>query len=813
MSDPTIDNADHLSPRELVDAVLDAQRRRFAAGERPRAEEYLQRFPALVADRSLAVDVIYSEFLLRREHGEATAPAGYLDRFPQYAELLERQFVVYRAIEADSHSPDDVEATLLSEPQRVTAAQTTDDTAGDALLEIPADVRWDGFPMLGNYRVEQRIGRGGMGTVFRAVHQAMHRPVALKILPAKQMIQHRAVSRFQREMEVVARLDHPNIVRATDAGEIQGVHYLAMELVEGVDLSILCQPAKLSFGSGLDDGASSLDEQVRLETPAVRQHRLSVADVCEVIRQAAIGLEHAHQQGLVHRDVKPSNLMLTKEGQIKILDLGLALLSKHGSREQRELTSTGQLMGTFDYMAPEQANDSHDVDHRADVYSLGATMFHLLAGQPPFPAKKYNTPLKLLVALATQNAPSIAEQRDDLPNGLVAVVDRMLARHPGARFESAARVAEALAPFAEGSDLAALHAAATDASGWRGAAATEIAGSRDEHRQALISMAGVRRRTRLRTIAIACFFVLIVGTASVWFGPAVYRFATNRGLLVVECDDPDIEVTVTRNGERLKIVDRKSGRTVSLVAGQYQLELSRGKNGLRLSTDAFTLARGRQIVKVRCDPTVAKQQPEDILASEPKARTGFNVREVKAVAEHALLSIAHGIDLLDGKIPSRSTIKKVVPVIDFVDPQASMSGHFLHNAAFPGDTPANDDNFALEATALVEIPRAGAWTFGVFSDDGFQLMIDDKVIAECPEPRFPKTSLATVNFSKPGRHKLRVVYFEHAAGADLELFAAEGAHAEFRLNEFRLVGDTSAGGLRVVLPDDPESGTSVSRSY
>lgn len=287
---------------------------------------------------------------------------------------------------------------------------------------------------LGQYRLLEKLGEGGMGAVYKALHTSLKRLVALKVLPAERMKDEQAVNRFRREMEAVGKLDHPNIVRATDAGQVDDTHYLVMELVEGVDLSTL----------------------VRRVGP------LGPAAACELIRQAAVGLQEAHEHGMVHRDIKPSNIMLartrrgTKPPTVKVLDLGLALLDEKNSAERRELTSTGQMMGTLDYMAPEQGSDSHEVDIRADIYSLGATLYKLLCGESPFPSSKYDTPVKMIMALATEAAPSIAAKRNDLPPELVTIVDRMLAKSPDDRYATPQKVADALAPFAEGADLAAL---------------------------------------------------------------------------------------------------------------------------------------------------------------------------------------------------------------------------------------------------------------------------------------------------------------------------------------------------------------------
>ncbi|MEM7313787.1 MAG: serine/threonine-protein kinase, partial [Planctomycetota bacterium] len=294
---------------------------------------------------------------------------------------------------------------------------------------------------LGPYRLLAKVGEGGMGAVYTALHTKLDKVVALKVLPTTRLRNIDAISRFEREMKAVGKLNHPNIVAAYDAGEVDGVHFLVMEHVDGIDLS------KLSRRVG----------------------PLEPANASELIRQAAIGLQHAHERNMVHRDIKPSNLMLARSESgaptVKLLDMGLALLDAQHTLPIRDLTSTGQMMGTLDYMAPEQGTDSHAVDIRADIYSLGAAFYKLLTGHAPFSGERYNTPVKVLTALATQDPPSITNQREDLPAELVTVIDRMLAKSPGARFGTPREVADALAPLAVDSNLADLLETATGLDG------------------------------------------------------------------------------------------------------------------------------------------------------------------------------------------------------------------------------------------------------------------------------------------------------------------------------------------------------------
>jgi len=288
-----------------------------------------------------------------------------------------------------------------------------------------------GLDRLGEYRLLEKLGEGGMGAVYKALHTKLDRTVALKVLPGGRLESQEAIARFEREMKAVGAVDHPNIVRAMDAREVAGTRFLVMEYVEG----------------------QNLNEVVRHCGP------LSVADACELIRQTALGLQSAHEHGLVHRDIKPLNLMLTPEGQVKILDLGLARFQADQPAGE-EMTATGLALGTPDYMAPEQVSDSRTADIRADIYGLGCTLFKLLTGQPPFSGAKYQSALAKMTAHLQEPAPRIRRLRNEVPKELARLVDRMLAKDPADRFATPAKVADAIGSFAVGSDLRALSARA-----------------------------------------------------------------------------------------------------------------------------------------------------------------------------------------------------------------------------------------------------------------------------------------------------------------------------------------------------------------
>lgn len=281
------------------------------------------------------------------------------------------------------------------------------------------------------YRLMERLGRGGMGDVYQAEHRLMNRLVALKVINRRLLSQPGAVERFHREVQAAARLVHPNIVTAFDAEQAGDLHFLAMEYVPGVDLA----------------------QVIKQRGP------LQVREACEYVRQAAIGLQHAHEQGMVHRDIKPHNLILA-EGHVKILDFGLASFANETLNQQialsgqrpasdqvpDRLTSLGAMLGTPDYVAPEQVENPHAVDIRADIYSLGCTLYALLAGRPPFSEATVADKIR---AHAQQDPEPIERLRPDVPAELAEIIRHMLAKDPADRPATPREVAESLAAFVQ----------------------------------------------------------------------------------------------------------------------------------------------------------------------------------------------------------------------------------------------------------------------------------------------------------------------------------------------------------------------------
>jgi serine/threonine-protein kinase len=269
---------------------------------------------------------------------------------------------------------------------------------------------------VGSYVLLERLGEGGMGQVFKARHRGLERVVALKLIRKERLAHPDAVRRFLREIRAVAQLNHPNVVLAFDADEVDGVHYLAMEYVEATDLAKLVKRSK----------------------------PLPVALACDYARQVALGLQHAFEHGLVHRDVKPSNLLLARGSVVKVVDLGLARLHHGGPDGEGSVTVTGQpgVMGTPDFIAPDQARDFHAADTRSDLYSLGCSLYFLLTGQVPFPE---GTLTEKLLRHQLDDPRPVEEVRPEVPAEVAAVVRRLMAKQPRDRPQTPAEAAAALA--------------------------------------------------------------------------------------------------------------------------------------------------------------------------------------------------------------------------------------------------------------------------------------------------------------------------------------------------------------------------------
>lgn len=461
---------------------------------------------------------------------------------------------------------------------------------------------------IGAYELIRPIGRGGMGSVYLARHRQLKKQVAIKLLPTSASFPQSLALRFQREIRAAGGLSHPSIVNATDAGEHQGTHYLVMEYIDGMDLSRVARCAG----------------------------RLGFADACEIVRQTASGLSHAHAMGIVHRDIKPSNLMLNNEGIVKILDFGLARHSLW-DEESAELTTVGQLMGTLDYMAPEQVDCPEGVDYRADLYSMGATLFRLLCGNAPLAVAPNMSPLAKLRMLATHDVPSLSKLRGDAPEPLTQLVRSMLARSPHDRPASAAHAAELLKPLCAGADLRALAIRSSDA--FPTDMVLEQVASIQTHSgfpsklksdtpptvSPISAGHDGRNGNRWKWFLAAASLPLMI-LAGVFI-----TLETQKGRLVIESDDANVNVKLLRNGavyEQLKIESGK--KETRLYAGKYEVTIDGVSDAIVVDGNQIEVRQGETtIARIRNESKSSSQSefpsPQKLIG-EYRLRVGDEIR-------------------------------------------------------------------------------------------------------------------------------------------------------------------------------------------
>lgn len=526
-----------------------------------------------------------------------------------------------------SLSSDDTFVGLLKQARQLPTDQTVDHGVATAHLScqaVPAQLAE--HP---RYEILGLIGKGGMGDVYKARHRKMERLVALKVINRGLVQKTEAVDRFHREVKAAAQLSHPNIVTAFDADQAGDFHFMVMEYVDGVDLS---------------------------QTVKVRG-ALPVAEACDYIRQAAIGLQHAHTCGMVHRDIKPHNLMVTKEGTVKILDFGLASLAPDAVLDpeavgaRSDLTAAGAIMGTPDFISPEQADDARKADIRSDIYSLGATLYFLLAGRPPFAEGSVTQKLKSHAQVEPEPLKSL---RDDIPPELVAIVTKMTAKDADERYLTPKDVAAALEGFLRtwrsaeteslekdlplGGDGSVANgnkpAIGSEGPKWLPVAAkwlfylawvpiallmwevnfTDFTSDTSDYRfwfyisatLCLSTIAGAlsaaqRFQTDLRKFEqgdLNAFrlkaeeTLLIVGILIFSVFAVVHYYQTNHGVVRVEVNDPSLEVSI--NNETITMKDG-DGKTLTIRPGEQSLIIRKADADFEFETDRFQIRRGDEI--------------------------------------------------------------------------------------------------------------------------------------------------------------------------------------------------------------------------
>jgi len=669
-----------LDDREAIDRVCLAFEDAWKSGEPPQIESFVAGVEGPLRP-ALLRELVLLELWYRKRQGEVPKVEDYLARFPNDAAAVEAAHPHALAPErtrdtsqgpaetagprVEGTSPGDRKRETVSLQQfvrcltecglmsRVEVEELLDGLPPDErprdgkelaeamyrrrkLTRFQAQAVYQGKTrglVVGHYVVLDRLGKGGMGHVYRAEHRAMRRVVALKVLPSAATRSGEAVKRFRREVKAVARLSHPNVVTAYDADEVAGLHFLVMEYVEGKDLRSL------------------------VEERGPLQARWAV----ECLLQAARGLQYAHDQGIVHRDIKPANLILDRAGTVKVLDLGLARLEEPAGgadADDEALTHSGQVMGTFDYMSPEQALDTRTADARSDVYSLGCTLYYLLSGTPPYPA---DTMTKKILAHRSAPVPSLRAARSDVPPALDTVFQKMLAKRPEERQESVAEVIADLQRCLADWDSQAQASGYGETEVLRtldADAAPEYleASPLDEsflHEPLAIpsrllssySSGAARKKERRWQVAVAS----VVGvTALVALLSALMFRGPSTGTLVVQIDQRDaIAQILNESGE--VVVERRTGGedlTIPLEPGNYRLRIE--KPGMETVLRDFTIAGGDTLpmkLTMKPSPPVVPPPPGEAGGEKsPTAKPGGNVAPPVAKPEPATKPAAEPTD-------------------------------------------------------------------------------------------------------------------------------------------------------------------------
>ena len=388
--------------------------------------------------------------------------------------------------------------------------------------------------LIGNYVVLDLLGRGGMGHVYKARHRDMDRIVALKVLPRERVNSKSGLRRFQQEVKAAARLVHPNIVTAFDADVSGGEPYLVMEYVEGEDLqALLSHAGPLSFDEALD-----------------------------YVLQTARGLEYAHRVGVVHRDIKPANLLVDEHGVIRILDMGVAQLKEITSAGEddapQQITRDGAVIGTTDFMSPEQASTPREADARSDIYSLGCTLYFLLTDSPLFDD---DSAVDRIIAHRQQAPPALRDKRPDLPRDLDTVFARMVAKDPRNRYQSVSRLIDDLELLRRGGHLNEPPRAVSRAD--------EPKSDGDD----------LPRRPPLLTFVLLTVLVMVLAFSGFHYYD---KYMPGTAFVKLHINQPDATVAVIDN------VGRTTFHDVS--ADTLELDLPRGEYDLQVSKSGFLVA-------------------------------------------------------------------------------------------------------------------------------------------------------------------------------------------------------------------------------
>ena len=483
----------------------------------------------------------------------------------------------------------------------------------------------NGPETLGPFELLERLGEGGMGAVYRARHLRLGKLMAVKVMHSHRLDDQELRSRFYREMRALGQLQHPNIVSAQHADEVDGVPYLAMEYVDGISLASLFHRL-------------TADEQP-----------VPISVVCELVRQAAEGIQYAHDQGVLHRDLKPGNLMLDREGRVRVLDLGLARMTEsiesgESSSNDEHLTSQHQILGTPGYMAPEQLTRGHEMDSRTDVYALGATAFYLLTGKRVHSYSNSESIVQHAMRVVAEPAPDLKTLRKDVPDELAQLIANALEREPAQRLQSAGELARRLSRWSSKEALRGLwtDGQAIDDGTVNSLLDTErLPGSAMPVRQAAAEAATVIMptaesyppggsegpRRRAAWLIPAGFFAIILLA-----GVLLKLRTKDGGELIIQSDDPDAKISISavqgEQSEELQLLEQDD-RTLKLTQGKWAIHIEGPEaSGFELSSDSIVVSPGsRQEIRV-----TRRKAGDTVAMSDAPQKTGELPSSTKSTA-------------------------------------------------------------------------------------------------------------------------------------------------------------------------------------